>query len=398
MRNKWLVCGCALLSLAVTNTAAPAATIVVVDNGGVKGSQAEKVYATAAAYWGSVLSNDITIRLGSKFVPIGGGALGQGGPTTMYYGIADWKNGLVATRSNSTLDRSVVLPELTNGAAAFISHGAFDNGLGIDTTKRVFDNDTAGTSSNNNRYMQVSTALVRAIGGEAYYDPGNTNREDGSIFFNSNYTNLDFDMSDGLDEGKIDFLNVVVHEMGHALGFISGLEYPNALGGPSGDGSFYDWQSFSVLTPLDMFRYSQNVDDVAPGGPSLDMTIGTDSYFSVDGGKTALYNGLFSTGLDGDSPSHWKYFRDCRLGIMNPTVCDGDNARVTALDLATFDAMGYNLNLDVLADGRYSRSTREITKWFNSAVPEPTTWTMMVLGFGLLAGALRRRRKALVAA
>jgi hypothetical protein len=29
---------------------------------------------------------------------------------------------------------------------------------------------------------------------------------------------------------------------------------------------------------------------------------------------------------------------------------------------------------------------------FNSAVPEPSTWAMMIGGFGIVGGAMRRRR------
>ncbi len=37
-------------------------------------------------------------------------------------------------------------------------------------------------------------------------------------------------------------------------------------------------------------------------------------------------------------------------------------------------------------------------EWLNGVVPEPATWAMMIAGFGLVGGALRRRREALGAA
>ena len=36
--------------------------------------------------------------------------------------------------------------------------------------------------------------------------------------------------------------------------------------------------------------------------------------------------------------------------------------------------------------------TLDVTSGAGTAVPEPATWTMMIAGFGLVGGALRRRR------
>ncbi|MGO8608729.1 PEPxxWA-CTERM sorting domain-containing protein [Rhizobium johnstonii] len=60
-----------------------------------------------------------------------------------------------------------------------------------------------------------------------------------------------------------------------------------------------------------------------------------------------------------------------------------------ALDLAAYDAMGWNLSVDALTYG--ARSTGSIYTQFAVAVPETATWGMMILGFGLVGGAMRRR-------
>lgn len=56
-------------------------------------------------------------------------------------------------------------------------------------------------------------------------------------------------------------------------------------------------------------------------------------------------------------------------------------------------AAGYNFNSGISDDTPFYRIT-----FSDSAVPEPATWGMMVLGFGLLGGAIRARRPATAAA
>ncbi|RYD27570.1 MAG: PEP-CTERM sorting domain-containing protein [Lysobacteraceae bacterium] len=71
---------------------------------------------------------------------------------------------------------------------------------------------------------------------------------------------------------------------------------------------------------------------------------------------------------------------------MDPTLGACSNAVVTANDLAAMDAIGYNLNFDILQNKGYAISTAQI-----AAVPEPMTWSLMILGFGLIGGTMRRR-------
>ena len=156
----------------------------------------------------------------------------------------------------------------------------------------------------------------------------------------------------------------------------------------------YDWWG----SALDLFRYS------APD--TLDWTTDTPSYFSADGGATAFQGGNFSTGDfngDGWQASHWKAPQlpngnfSCampKLGILNPYICSGRPGIVTGLDLAAYDAIGYNTSANL---STYAKSTTQIV-FESTNVPEPASWAMLIAGFGLTGAMLRRRRYAVAAA
>lgn len=324
----------------------------------------------------------------------------------MTYSVANWEAGIRATKSNSATDASIVLPTLSSsGAAAFITNGYTSGNLGVDTSTLRWDNATTGAAANNNRFLDLNTANVKAVGGTATYDVSNTQQLDGSVDFSSTF-GFDFDPTDGIATDTFDFIGVAIHEIGHALGFVSGVDTLDYFGAPDGDdqatGNALNFNQYALFSALDMFRYSTDPTNIAPGtNPVLDLAVGGTKYFSIDGGATALYGNTFATGAyngDGDQASHWKDAAGpnaCgpQLGIMDPTFCYRQRGEVTALDLAAFDAIGYNLAADARS-ANYRVNTAQIYTRFNvtGAVPEPMTWSLMILGFGLVGGAMRRRR------
>ncbi len=387
-----LMCGAAAAVISLSSVPASAANIVLVDQGGVTGSQAEAGFKIAAQFWGNMLTNNTTIRLGIKFAPLATGVIGSTGSTRMDTTTQAWENGVNATKSNSTLDQSIVLPGVTNGGISAIV-------AGYDPVAGKNDNDVkvwapGNTGSTDTLYL--NTSLVKAIGGVANYAgaPSGCAGLDGCVTFSSNF-GFDFNPTDGVNANTFDFIGVAIHEMGHALGFVSGVDFFDTYGKPNGPGTLgYDLNDTSIFSALDMFRYSTDPTGAAPGtGPVLDLTTGGTKYFSIDGGQTALFGNTFSTGRyngDGQQASHWKDTAGCQIGngIMDPTFCYQQQGVVTALDLAAFDAMGWNLATDVLANPGYTRTTSQIYSQY--AVPEPATWAMMISGFGFIGAAMRR--------
>ena len=393
-----LACGTAAALFAANS--ANAAQVLLHDIGGVTGSAAEKDFAIAAAYWGSMFTNNVKIQLNVGFNHLPPHVIGSTGSARMDYLVSKWETRVNATKSSSTLDQTLVLPTLSGGGASLITNGVDATGNN-DTTVQVY--------SDADKYadyvLYMNTAVGKAIGANV-----SPNQIDGAVTFSSDFA-FDFDASDGIEAGKMDFLGVAIHEIGHALGFVSGVDFLDIYGGPNGPGYGllgYDLNDTSIFSALDMFRYSDNAGNLGPGGPVLDESVGTNSYFSIDGGQTALFGNSFSTGAyngDGHQASHWKDasgVNACgpQLGIMDPTFCYGQMGEVTALDLAAYDAMGWNLAVDALAgNGSYRATTSSIftsvgsqAGRFASYAPAPGTWALMVGGFGAVGAAMRRRK------
>lgn len=308
-------------------------------------------FQAAANRWSAVLHDDVTVNLNIGFSVLSPGVLGSTGSTRGTLSYEEYREALKADAWGAT-DQAAISHLSNNKCLNVYMNGTAGNPNGAGSATPFLDNDCDA----NNQTIRMTWANARALGLTAAHD----STVDGSVSFSSTF-NWDFNLDDGVDSNAFDFIGVATHEIGHALGFVSGVDTLDGNRGPQ----FLDSQ-FTYIAPADLFRCS-----TASKAAGADIDFSADSReksFSFDNCDTTL--ATFSTGVtygDGRQASHWK--DNLGIGILDPTAAYGEHMYISAMDLKMYDAIGWNV------------------------VPEPGTFAL--LGFGLFGMfGLRRRNKA----
>jgi hypothetical protein len=305
-------------------------------------SAALAAFNRAADTWKSYFSDPVTINITADLVNLGSSSIiGQTGVTLLQANYTTIRNAMVSDAAGQP----------GNGIVA-----------SLPTAAQFSANLPAGFSLSGN--LLLSKANAKALGFTGL--DAAFGSSDGTIQFNSNF-NFDYDNSDGVTPGSIDFQTVATHEIGHLLGFISSVDdIDQSLSTPG---------AVSPYT-LDLFRFGQS-----SSNPSSTSQFTTNPR-ELRPGVAAVLDDLsqeypLSTGLshgDGRQASH---FKDDGLtgqfvGIMDPTLATGVTEPVTAADLRALDLIGWDLS-----------------------VPEPSTYAASGAMLVLIAGQWYRRNRGL---
>ncbi|MBX7221531.1 MAG: NF038122 family metalloprotease [Blastocatellia bacterium] len=179
--------------------------------------------------------------------------------------------------------------------------------------------------------VRIPNSVQRALG----LLPPVATQSDAVMGFNSAFP-FDFDPSNGIDRDKIDFDATVVHELGHALGFLSDAGETERIPGRPATVSVWDIFRFRPGTTLSNFSTAKRI--LSTGDPQRFLT----QDIRELGLSTGRVDGV---GGDGEQSSHWKANEKSGtyIGIMDPTGDFGDRDEITANDLTAMDSFGYTL-------------------------------------------------------
>ena len=286
-----------LVSLLVVPCVAEATPILINPGAGLAGNlPALSAFARAATAWGSLFSDPITVHIDADLGSFNSDRI------------------IGVTQSVLLIDTYDRIRDLMVADAANEPDDAIVASLPAFAELNVVAPDRFTLVP----FIVASKANLKALGvaqlDEIFGQP------DARISFNSDFS-FDYDRSDGIGAGLIDFETVATHEIGHALGFssfVDAIDIQSLLG----------IDGLAAFEPLDLFRFGS-----APGStPTTAATFttaprllmpGVEAVFSDVASAWALSTGQY-TG-DGRQASHWKDdgLSGVLIGVMDPTLPGG---------------------------------------------------------------------------
>jgi len=278
--------------------------------------QAKAAFLKAAATWQSLIKTPITVIVDVDF-----------GSTWFDNPYPDGVLGLTS-------------PQLLQGAGIYTSfkHALFEQASSPEEAQMylALPESACPTDLGDTTLVYAPSSVYRAVGfidSDPANDPGGFGPPP-AVGFNSAFP-YDFDPSDGIDAGKVDFDAVATHELGHVLGFSS--ETARKELDPSRPLGVTVWDMFRFRPGVSMSTFSDAERVLSSGGFQV--------YYAGDDDLQLSTGRPDQTGGDGRQASHWKddSFTGHRIGIMDPSLAAGKRAAITLKDLEAIDSFGYDL-------------------------------------------------------
>ena len=321
---------------------------------GTVSGDAQAAALRAAGTWESVLADDVTVTVDFGFASLGASTLGSTSSVSLQGGFDLIRNQMVADNAVESAPNAILISLPTAATASF----TFLDNYGANAI-------TYGLSGN----LTATKANFKALGFSGL--DTNFGASDGTFSFSDSF-NFDFDNRDGVSAGSYDFESVVLHEIGHVLGFMSvvdEIDYRLAQGETTIDGI--------APTILDLFRFDSDnlpTDDAEFAAFGRDLS--TEDSASLSDTSIAYTMETGNATGSGQQASHFK--DNAEIGTMDPTLSPGELAVLSAADLLALDLIGWDVNPGAFL-----------------AIPEPAATALLTASLALLC-VMRRRSHMLV--
>jgi hypothetical protein len=285
-------------------------------------------FERAAVQWESYISDPVTVVINADLASLGAGIIGSTNNVFLQGSYPTIRNRMVLDAGDEADDGIVIT--LPASPSFFLPPG-----FGLRGANPLFVNQA----------IVLTKANAKALGFTGIDNIGGP--QDATITFSTNFS-FDFDRSNGIGAGLLDFETVAAHEIGHTLGFTSEVDFVDTVLGQNGTSQ--DVQPM----PLDFFRFDNgtaNDPETSAQFATFTRSLVTNNVAIFDqivgsfgGAPEVLMSTGFFTG-DGHQASHWKndQITGTLLGIMDPTLASGQIFTISSNDLRALDLIGYDL-------------------------------------------------------